>query len=167
MRALPGAPGGQEGDVTRTPASVRTPGRDRRKLGRDDLIVIGAPVALASAVLLLALFPVGTLPYPPCPVHAATGLLCPGCGSTRMLSALAGGDLGTAWRQNPMGLLGLGYLVWSWARMSAREGSLRDLPWPRVLRRPSAAHPRVVLGVAALVLAWGVVRNFVPALAPY
>jgi hypothetical protein len=37
---------------------------------------------------------------PPCPLHAATGLHCPGCGGTRALHALAHGDLLAAARQN-------------------------------------------------------------------
>ena len=40
--------------------------------------------------------------FPPCPFHAATGLYCPGCGSTRALHALAHGDLGAALRCNAL-----------------------------------------------------------------
>jgi hypothetical protein len=39
-------------------------------------------------------------PLPPSPIHAATGLHCPGCGGTRALRALAHGDLLAAARQN-------------------------------------------------------------------
>ena len=38
--------------------------------------------------------------YPVCPVHAWTGLLCPGCGGTRALAALLRGHLGEALRLN-------------------------------------------------------------------
>lgn len=37
----------------------------------------------------------------PCPIHALTGLYCPGCGITRLLMALAVGDISTAYYWNP------------------------------------------------------------------
>ncbi len=39
---------------------------------------------------------------PPCPLHALTGLYCPGCGSTRCLHALLHGDVTTAVAMNPL-----------------------------------------------------------------
>ncbi|MEY2693731.1 MAG: hypothetical protein RL142_79 [Actinomycetota bacterium] len=38
----------------------------------------------------------------PCLFHAATGLLCPGCGTTRSLTALLHGDVATALAFNPL-----------------------------------------------------------------
>lgn len=37
----------------------------------------------------------------PCPIHALTGLYCPGCGITRLLMALAAGDVNAAYHWNP------------------------------------------------------------------
>lgn len=51
------------------------------------------------------LFPVGGLGVDLCPLHAATGLPCPGCGVTRGLSALSQGDLHVALGANPFVLL--------------------------------------------------------------
>lgn len=39
---------------------------------------------------------------PACPLHALTGLYCPGCGSTRALHALLHGDLPLALSMNPL-----------------------------------------------------------------
>jgi hypothetical protein len=50
--------------------------------------------------------------YPPCPVFALTGLLCPGCGTLRALSALASGDIGAAWGHNPLAVLTVPWMVW-------------------------------------------------------
>ena len=36
-----------------------------------------------------------------CPFYMATGLLCPGCGVSRMCLALLRGDWAGAWRANP------------------------------------------------------------------
>jgi hypothetical protein len=41
----------------------------------------------------------------PCPFRLGTGLLCPGCGISRMLIALAHLDLASAFRYNPFILL--------------------------------------------------------------
>ncbi len=49
--------------------------------------------------------------FPPCPFHAATGLYCPGCGSTRALHALAHGDLAASFRYNALFTLTLPLLV--------------------------------------------------------
>ena len=43
-----------------------------------------------------------------CPLHAMTGLLCPGCGATRGVVALVHGDLGAAAHDNLLLLLALG-----------------------------------------------------------
>ena len=40
-----------------------------------------------------------------CPFRLATGLPCPGCGSTRAVAAFCRGDLVAAWQFNPVGLL--------------------------------------------------------------
>lgn len=41
----------------------------------------------------------------PCPFHLVTGLLCPGCGVTRMSLALLRLDFAAAWQTNPALLL--------------------------------------------------------------
>ena len=55
----------------------------------------------------------------PCPFRAATGLLCPGCGATRLCLALLRGDFAAAWRANPVLLLLLPVL----AALAAWSGS--------------------------------------------
>lgn len=44
---------------------------------------------------------------PACLFDSFLGFRCPGCGSTRALSALLHGDLTAAWRLNPAFVLGL------------------------------------------------------------
>jgi hypothetical protein len=64
-------------------------------------LIIAATLVSTSLALLITLATHPAIaPLPPCPIHAATGLHCPGCGSTRALRALAHGDLATAARQN-------------------------------------------------------------------
>jgi hypothetical protein len=40
--------------------------------------------------------------FPKCPLHALTGLYCPGCGSTRAAHHLLHGDLAGAFAMNPL-----------------------------------------------------------------
>lgn len=75
----------------------------------------------------------------PCLFHAATGLDCPGCGVTRMLGALAAGDLAAAWRSNPALLL-----------LS---------PLLALLALRLAAGWLLLAGCAAALLAFGILRN--------
>ncbi|ADW67519.1 DUF2752 domain-containing protein [Granulicella tundricola] len=64
------------------------------------------PLTIAATLLttatLYAYPPETTSFYPVCPIHALTGLLCPGCGATRALSALLHAHLTQAWHLNPL-----------------------------------------------------------------
>ena len=78
----------------------------------------------------------------PCPFHLVTGLLCPGCGVTRMSLALLRLDFAAAWQANPAlllllpvlaGLLGqvaLRYVKTGQARLSPGQNTL---VWAMVL----------------------------------
>ncbi|MEU3465826.1 DUF2752 domain-containing protein [Streptomyces sp. NPDC006733] len=88
---------------------------------------------------------------PRCPFNWATGLLCPGCGATRMLYDLMHGDLPGAFHDNaalflivPMGL----YLYGRWLVEGLRGRAYR----PVIPNRYQA----VLIGGALL---WGVLRN--------
>ena len=86
-----------------------TPKQRLRRLSAGLALVLAAGLGYAGWVHLthLAL---------PCPFHAVTGLLCPGCGVTRMCLALLRLDLSAAWSANPgmlvLSPLLLGLLSW-------------------------------------------------------
>ena len=61
-----------------------------------------AAVALAGAWVVYTFAPASYGFYPRCPFHLLTGLQCPGCGSTRALHQLLHGNVGAAFRLNPM-----------------------------------------------------------------
>ncbi|MDQ1395484.1 MAG: hypothetical protein QOG64_743, partial [Acidimicrobiaceae bacterium] len=50
-----------------------------------------AASVLAASAFVAALPPNGQRFYPPCPLHAITGLWCPACGATRAAHALLTG----------------------------------------------------------------------------
>ena len=89
----------------------------------------------------------------PCLFYTLTGLKCPGCGVSRMCTALLRGDVGEAFRQNRAILLLLpvgAYVAASWCVGYIRTGT-------RVQRgAPKAAAWTIV----AVLAAFGLARNF-------
>ncbi|MEM9826251.1 MAG: DUF2752 domain-containing protein [Planctomycetota bacterium] len=108
------------------------------------LAVVAVPVAFA--LLRYAAPTPGSL-YPKCALHQATGLHCPGCGATRAVHALAHFRMLEAIRFNPLLIIGLplflACLVW--------QGRLR--------KRGRASFPRFAKAVAAIVIAYFILRN--------
>lgn len=58
-------------------------------------------VSVASAALGATWFALG-MPRPQCPLHAYTGVPCPGCGTTRAVQSLLAGDWNAALLLNPL-----------------------------------------------------------------
>jgi hypothetical protein len=118
---------------------------------------LGPPAAVlaaaAAAVTYVAMVDPGRPGhYPVCPFRALTGYYCPGCGSLRMLHALAHGHWGEAFGRNPLAFAMLpvfGY-VWAWWAVSAA----RRRPPAFVLFRPWLGWAFI-----PLVLAFWLVRN--------
>ena len=108
------------------------------------LLCVGLAYALWVGITGLAV---------PCPFHALTGLLCPGCGVTRMCLALLRLDFLGAWQANPVLLLLspviLGLLVWRGAvyvKWNRRVGHGENLAW---------------IALVVILVAWGVARNVI------
>lgn len=89
-----------------------------------------------------------------CPFHAVTGLLCPGCGVSRMCLALLGGDWMGAWRANP-GLVILAPVIMALLGLRAvryvKTGEYGPL---------FAKEAGLWAGLALLLAVYGVLRNF-------
>lgn len=84
-------------------------------------VAVGALGLTAAAWSLFDAGPVGWLPR--CVFHQLTGLHCPGCGMTRATFAVLHGQLGLAFRCNPLGVVllpltvvGLVPELWGWVR---------------------------------------------------
>lgn len=109
------------------------------------ILGIGLAYALFCSLTSLAI---------PCPIRLVTGLLCPGCGVTRMCLALLRLDFAAAWSANP-GLLLL---------LPVLGGLLVCLAW----RYIKTGRTRLTKGQNVLVwvmvgcmLAYAVARNLV------
>lgn len=113
---------------------------------REPLIVAG--VGALSLAALHAIDPREPGHYPTCPVLAATGLVCPGCGTLRSAAAFLDADLRGSFGYHPLvpillvlGLLGL--VRWGLRRWRGAPGR----PWP------PAATAGVVVVYAVLFVA--------------
>jgi|SRR6185312_3016477 hypothetical protein len=85
----------------------------------------------------------------PCPLTALTGWLCPACGATRAVLALADGDLRLAVRDNLVlvAVAAAGMLVLATPALRGRTARLpRDRAWP-------------TYAAAALLVVFAVLRN--------
>ena len=65
-----------------------------------------------AGLILLWNFPPTEYMYIPCMFHLATGLHCPGCGTTRAVSSILHGDLLSALKNNVMIFLWAPYLAY-------------------------------------------------------
>lgn len=114
------------------------------------------PATLAAAVVASLAYTRAVDPhaggfYPLCPIHAVSGLYCPGCGTIRALHALVHGDLPMAFGHNvlvPPLLVALvvGIVVWGRSRWRGTPLRLDPPTW-------------LPLTAGALVLVFGLLRN--------
>jgi hypothetical protein len=115
--------------------------RQRRILAH---ALFAATILIGAALLLWP--PAQSRFYPACPIYQYLGILCPGCGATRALSALLRGRFTEALRLNPLFLLllpALLALAIESYRRALRSGRFR---WPQ----PPAAALYITLAAAAI-----------------
>jgi len=114
--------------------------------------VVAAAAVLAALVTLFLVDPATSGVFPPCPLHALTGLDCPGCGSLRAVHHLLHGRISAAASLNPLLVASVPLLAllvlrpaWThrrwvpWAALAilVGYGIARNLPvWPFVLLAP-------------------------------
>jgi hypothetical protein len=105
---------------------------------------VAAGVAAVGACTIAGLTDSGDTWMPACPLKTMTGIDCPGCGMTRSLRALTGGDLSLAVDQNVLLVVALPLLVAGWVLWLARSLGRTDrqlITW----NRSSATLVTVVL----------------------
>jgi hypothetical protein len=106
---------------------------------------VGGLVALGLASLRFFEREV-TFLIPACPLHAFTGLHCPGCGATRATKALLHGDLAAAWHYNQLFIILLPLLGLFFAQAI-------------YLERPFRGSPRIAVTLIAIAVIFGILRN--------
>lgn len=83
-----------------------------------------APLGFVGVLVAVRTATTQNLPMPACPVHALTGLDCPGCGTTRAVAALARFDVASAFDHNALLIFVLVVAAAAWARAVRAKPSL-------------------------------------------
>lgn len=108
--------------------------------------------------------PEGTAFAPKCSFYLLSGYYCPGCGAQRALHALLHGDIHTAWRNNPLLLFLLPYLLLGIALNLYGSITGREYRWAIFY------HRQVIRLLLALLIVYWIARNLpwypFPLLAP-
>ena len=133
---------------------------DPRTRGRRLLApILTAGVTVGALGYLFAVDPNEAGHYPLCPTKAVFGIDCPGCGCLRGLHSLTHGDLAGAADHNIALLLLVPFAIVLWVRWLMR--AWRGVT-PAVSVRSFRLRNRAMIVVLVALLAFGVVRNFVP-----
>ena len=121
--------------------------QEQKKLRRTIALVYGCLLAVG-----LAYYGWGALTgkYLPCLLNRATGLLCPGCGVSRMFLSLTRADVRAAFSYNPVVFVLL--ILWNLVALLCFWGR------PAFLRRKAVLTGGLWATVVALII-FGVVRN--------
>lgn len=138
-----------------TAERVDTRSRKRRMLAP----VLTAALTVGALGYLSIVDPNEPGHYPLCPTQALLGIDCPGCGGMRGMYALTHADVTGAANHNILLLLVVPIAIVLWVRWTLR--SWRGVS-PAVSVRTARLRNRVMILALVGILAFGVVRNFVP-----
>ena len=136
---------------------------DERPAGQHSALRSRAPLAWPALVGVVAIGAVGYVaahnPHIPgatfvCPLYAATGLYCPGCGGTRAVYDLSHGDVAGAFAMHPLLVLLIPLVITLWVRWAARAGGVRLREWPFPMW--------LAYALPAVLVAFTVLRNVGP-----
>ena len=94
--------------------------------------------------------------FPKCPLKAATGLKCPGCGSQRAVHQLLNLNVEAAMHYNAMLVLSIPYLILGFVFDSIKNWNDKLLKWRNRLFGTTA-----IWIVLALVIGFWVLRNII------
>lgn len=123
------------------------------------MLVIVAPFAVLAVCALIAWFVLHYVTLLPCPSYTLLHIYCPGCGSTRAVGALMHGDVLLSLRQNPAIVVMLLLAVLYYLEFALKVWGVR-------FRIPLLHNMKFIAALLVLWVAYAVVRNFVPAVAP-
>ena len=136
-----------------TSESLRVPARPglRKVASRGGAATLLALLAGVTAWVLVR-NPLTNTVFPPCPLHATTGLWCPGCGATRASYLMLHGDLAAALHFNAMWVVLAPFALYQAVAFAGEAWGIRGL------RRIPMTQP-VIAGLLVALLGFGVVRN--------
>jgi len=143
------------------PDQLVAPSRvDERPLMRRLVAPVGvAALAVAGCTYLAFVNPNEPGHYPICPSRAIFGVDCPGCGGMRGMNCLLHGDIAGALNHNLLLVIVVPLALMFWGLWLIRAVRGR---YPSVTMRQFQFRNRILITSLVLMLAFGVVRNFVP-----
>lgn len=109
-------------------------------------------VLLISGMILRNYNPATVAIYPPSPFRVITGFYCPGCGTLRSLHQLLHGHWLKALDLNPLMIIALPFLTYSYIVFSVRVLLHQVLPFPFI-------KSRWIWGMLKLILVYWILRN--------
>lgn len=112
----------------------------------------GAFAVVAAVVFVRQINPTEATFLPQCPLHALTGLNCPGCGATRGMHALLNGDFLGALDYNVLLVAYLPLMIYGFLTLLSFAARGRGLPFPRFLQN-------ALFGLLVVMLVFGILRN--------
>src|SRR5687767_1036399 len=128
------------------------PALSARPLTERVLAAFGMVGIAIGSVLVAAFDPAKSTLFPICPLFAATGFACPGCGLTRAFHALFNGDVIPALDFNFLVPVWAAILTWVFVSLSLLAVRGRGLwMWP--------ATPRFLWTFMIVLVGFGVLRN--------
>jgi hypothetical protein len=90
--------------------------------------------------------------FPPCPLHATTGLWCPGCGATRASYLLLHGDVASALHFNALWVVLAPFALYQAVAFAGQAFGVRWL-------RPVPLTQVMIVALLGALLGFGLVRN--------
>lgn len=114
----------------------------------------GTLLALLAAVTAWVLIrnPLRNTVFPPCPLHATTGLWCPGCGATRASYLVLQGDIASAMHFNALWVVLAPFALYQAVAFAGEAWGVR---W---LRRIPMTQT-VIVALLATLIGFGIIRN--------
>ena len=123
------------------------------RLSQDQVLLYsGALIGVVALAALRVFDPATSGVFPPCPLHALTGLYCPGCGSLRAFHQLLHGNLYAAFAMNPLAILTLPFVMYGAASYATFQVRGRYLP-----RTSLPGH--WIWAVGIVIVLYGIARN--------
>ncbi|BAY60375.1 hypothetical protein NIES22_04340 [Calothrix brevissima NIES-22] len=109
-------------------------------------------VIVVAAIILYFFNPSSSALYPPSPFRALTGLYCPGCGTLRALHQLLHGHIFKAFDLNPLMMVAMPYLIYSYVSYSAPV--ILGVKVPQIFIKPNW-----IWLILKIILGYWVLRN--------
>lgn len=109
-------------------------------------------VLAGVTVWVLVRNPLRNTVFPPCPLHATTGLWCPGCGATRASYLVLQGDIASAMHFNALWVVLAPFALYQAVAFAGEAWGVR---W---LRRIPMTQT-VIVALLATLIGFGIIRN--------